>query len=241
MKRLVTTIFTVTLLLGLGVLATLARPGAQPVLAPADVAVPSGALPGMSEPDTTVAMDKYTSISLPLAAQGQFAALNYSYDAKGLARLIGKTAVSQVMRWNAATQDFDIYNPGTDDGVNFPLALNDVYVIAANSQLTQTVVSFVGDVPDAGSVHYNLTGDAQCKWVAITLPLDQAAITDASQLANAIGRTSVQQLMVWNADRQDFDKYSPNIGAGVGVNFATRIGYPYWLCMKQNETWPSTP
>jgi hypothetical protein len=182
----------------------------------------------------------YSNISLPLTATNQFAGLGYTYDAKGLANLIGKPAVAQVLQWNVGTQDFDKFSPniGSGVGVNFGLTLNGTYLILANSQLTQTVVSFVGDVPPQGTVHYSLVGTAQCQWNTITLPLDQSTITTASQLANAIGRTSIQQMMVWNVSTQDFDKYSPNIGSGVGVNFATKIGYPYWLCMKQNVPWP---
>lgn len=240
MKRVISTALSVALLLGLGALAVLARPGGPATLAPAAVAAAPVEFQSATGPDAPAATNKYTNISLPLNAANQFSGLGYTYDAKGLANLIGKTAVSQVMRWNVGIQDFDKFNPniGAGVGVNFALSLNNVYMVAANSQLTQTVVSFVGDVPDSGSVHYNLVGASQCKWNAITLPLDQSAITNASQLANAIGRTSVHQMMAWNTTIQDFDKYSPNIGAGVGVNFATKIGYPYWLCMKQNITWP---
>ena len=112
------------------------------------------------------------------------------------------------------------------------------------SDPTKTVVSFVGDVPASGSVHYNLIGATPgCRWNTISLPLDQAGITKAYELAVALGGATVVQN--YGVERQcEPTSVSRNVELcqdsphAPGTNFDTRIGYPYWVCLKSNKTWP---
>jgi hypothetical protein len=238
MKRFVSTALVVVLLLGLGTLAVLARGGG-------DILTPAGNV-AAAQSQTAAAPDagisKYNAISLPLAGTQQFA----SYDAKGLAALIGKAAVDQVLHWNPDQQIWDAYNPnggfdGNGSGTNFSLALNGVYFLLVNSGLTGTTLSFIGDVPAAGSVQYGLVGGSPCKWNTITLPLDQSGIADAKALGIAIGKSIVTQELHWNAGIQNWDPWSPSggfDGNGSGTNFATQIGYPYLVCLTENKSWP---
>ena len=266
MKHLVSTTLVVILLLSLGALAVLARGGGD-ILSPAANVV-AAAAPArfasavaapvaqadtnapVAEPNAVSATLKWNNIALPLDAQNQFSTMGLTFNANGLIGFIGRSSVTEVRWWNAAAQAYQKCQtqppPLTGcTGTNFPLATSAAYMVQLNaSDPTKTVVSFVGDVPASGSVHYNLIGATPgCRWNTISLPLDQAGITKAYELAVALGgATVVQELREWNASAnpQAFKKCGIVSGFSgcSGTNFDTRIGYPYWVCLKSNKTWP---
>lgn len=230
MKQTLSTLIAIALLIGLGALAVLALPHGQVALNPAPAAVAAQAAAPLLEVAAPNATSKYNMIAMPLNASQQFASAGYSFTADGLAALVGPS-VQQVLRWNASTQIFEARIPGVD-GPNFPLAVGGVYWLLLDST-APTVLSFVGDVPAAGSISYVLVGGSPCKYNAIMLPLDQASITTADQLAAAIG--NVAQVLNWNALTQTYQTRLPGID---GPNFTVKIGYPYLVCMEQSKTWP---
>ncbi len=254
MGRVLSTIIAVALLLGLGALAVLALPGAgAPMTAGSVVAAPLAA-----EPDAPAAgVSKYNVIGMPLDAAAQFTSLG-GFNSDGLGNLLG-TSVTQVLAWNTTRQEFDSWDPiadrGTVDGVRvytpFDLAVGGSYWLLVDS-LSPDVVSFVGDVPLAGSVKYGLSaGPTGCTYNAITIPLDQSTLTDADLLGEdisaGISPIAVSQVLQWNASRQEFDSWDPGANRGTvdGVRvytpFATKIGYPYWVCILSTlnaVNWP---
>lgn len=253
MKRAVSTALAVALLLGLGALAVLALPGAYSALAPTASAAAPGAFQSMA-PAVTAGIARYNVIGMPLGAAAQFASLGLGFDADGLADLIGPS-VTQILRWNASRQDFDSWDPVNNDGYAngnpitspFQLTVGEAYWVLVDSAAPD-VVSFVGDVPLAGSVKFTLVGaSAGCAYNQVTIPLEQSGLSDADLLADSISLAEVAQVLRWNAVRQDFDSWDPANNEGyvggdpVTTPWAVRLGYPYMVCLNagvNGHTWP---
>lgn len=234
MRQALTTVLAVALLLGLGALAALALPNANASLAGAPV---SAAAPVFQDaPEATLATNKVNVIAMPLNAANQFTSAGESFNADGLAAITG-SGVVQVLTWNPATASYLSWDPAAQDGNNFALTVGGVYRLVLDSA-ANTIVSFVGDVPAQGSVSFTLTRPAGsgCTINDISLPLDQAGITTADQLATAVG--NVSQVLEWNPVTQTY--LSWDVVAQDGNNFATKIGYPYRLCLLTggDTNWP---
>ncbi len=238
MKRVLTTVLAVALLLGLGALAVLALPNAGAPLAAAPV-VSAAAAP--DAPDVTY---RYNVVALPLDATGSIPNAVALVDYLNKAPVGQPKTVDQVLHWNAAAQDFtDYYLPNTiPHGANFSLEVGGVYWIRLDST-APSVFSIVGDVPPVGDVKYNnLVGASpNCAYNNIIIPLDQwnAGISHASDLVTAMGGPSVvDQVLQWQAADQDFtDYWLPNV-IPHGTDFAVQPGYPYMVCLKANTSWP---
>jgi hypothetical protein len=251
MRRVLTTVLAVALLLGLGALAVLALPNANASLAGAPL---SAAAPDF-EPEAPLATNNYNAIGMPLNAANQFTSAGFGFDSDGLASLVG-SSVSQVLQWNNTRQEFDTWNPVSNTGVvnglftttPFALAVGGSYWLLVDST-SPTVVSFVGDVPAQNSVKFTLVGPVSgCSYNALTIPLEQSSLTNSDLLADSINAAGqVSQVLQWNAVRQEFDTWNPVSNTGV-VNglftttpFATKIGYPYMICgaaAVNGQVWP---
>lgn len=228
MNRVLTTVLAVALLLGLGALAVLALPGASAPLAAAPFV-------SAAAPDAPMAVNKYNVVAMPLEAQGQFADLGLPFKAEGLASLVG-TGVQQVMSYNAAGGSFLTYVPGLG-GDNFDLQVGGVYWLELDENAAN-VVSFVGDVPEIGSVSFSLVRPAAggpCVYNDISIPLDRDDLATPQDLADDIG--NVEQVLQWNASGSSFLQYVPGLG---GDDFDVAIGYPYYVCILDGgpTTWP---
>ena len=81
MRRALTTVLAVALLLGLGALAVLALPDANTSLAGAPAV--SAAAPEFN-PDAPAATNNYNAIGMPLNAASQFTSAGFSFDSDGL-------------------------------------------------------------------------------------------------------------------------------------------------------------
>lgn len=227
MGRVLSTIIAVALLLGLGALAAMALPGSSaPMTAGAVAAAPLAA-----EPDAPAA-ENYNLIALPLNSQAQFAAAGATWDAEGLAQFIG-TGVTQVLRWDESV-GFQIWYPLTNRGINFPLVVSGTYFVLLDTNATSNVVSFVGGVPDMGSVQYDLVGGTPCVYNSFMVPLDQTAITSETLLGQAL--VNAEQVLSWDATNQNWLIWYP--ATGRGSTFPVKIGHPYFACMAANKTWP---
>jgi hypothetical protein len=235
MRRVLTTVLAVALLVGLGALAVLALPNANAPLAGAPAV--SAAAPEFQ--DAPAATQNFNHIAMPLNAQNQFTTAGFTFDADGLSKLVG-SGVRQVARFNAEGQSYDTWTIDPEfggSGTNFPLAVGGAYWLLLDSTATN-IVSFVGDVPAQGSVTFTFVTGSPCKFNEFSLPLDQSAITNADQLATALSATQVAQ---WNAAGQKFDTWTidPEFG-GSGTNFTAKIGYPFAACLATGAPtqWP---
>ena len=253
MKRILSTILAVGLLLGLAALAVLARGGGD-ILTPvkaAPVALAAAQPQTAAAPDAPATGPNWNAIAMALDSTATLA------NAQALANAIPGT--QQLLMWDTTTQAFDFYVPypvypdPLGLGNNFNLTVGMPVMVQVDSTAS-TVFSLVGNVPpqtgQTGAVQFSLVGGTPCKWNFVSLPLDQGSITNAQQLADAIdvkiggGIDHVQQLLVWDATStvQAFDFYVPYPiypdPLGLGNNFTTKIGYPYMVCVDASTTWP---
>jgi hypothetical protein len=225
MKRLLYTTLFVSLVLVLAVAAVFALKGPAPAqTAAAAPAAESASAPALAP----TATDKYNFIALPLDSSDSF-----SYTASGLAGYI--TGTKKVARWDAASQSYQTYTVGAPS-VDFSLEVGGAYFLLLDSS-ADNVASFVGDVPDAGSVSFALTkpSGSGCIFNTISIPLDQTGINTAADLASAIG--GIDKVAQWDATNQLYDTYT--VGAP-GTPFNVAIGYPYFVCANSSapNNWP---
>jgi hypothetical protein len=173
-------------------------------------------------------------IAMPLNAANQFTTAGQTFNAAGLAAIAGP-GVQQVLSWNPGTSSYLSYIPGLG-GDNFDLVVGGAYWLELDST-SNTIVSFVGDVPVQGTITNPLVRptSGECVYNDISIPLDQGSITTPQQLADAIG--SVEQVQQWSAGTQSFLQYIPGLG---GDTFDVKIGYPYTVCLQPatSTTWP---
>ena len=240
MKRFISTALAVFLLLGLALLAVLARPngGLQDASARADSPVGQTESAQVTSPEVapsspSAVVNKYNMIALPLDTTGVIT----PFKASGLAAY--QPGTKQVLQWSASNQKYDSYTPGVSPPpLNFNLSLAGSYLLLLDSTSGYTF-TIVGGVPVSGTVHFTLTvGTASiCKYNAISVPLQRSDITNASQLAAAIG--GVKQVLKWNAGNQKYDSYTPGVSPPP-LNFAVSIGYPYLVCLNNlaPTLWP---
>lgn len=232
MRRVLSTVLAVALLLGLGALAVLALPDANASLAQAPAV--SAAAPEF-EPDAPAAAENYNMIAMPLNSTDQFARAGLAYNLEGLGAFV--PGATQVLSWNPSTQTYLSWDVGLQDGDNLALTTGGAYWLLLNNTASN-IVSFVGDVPAQASVHFNLvrSPSSGCFLNDISIPLDQSSLTTPQLLATAVG--NVSQVLQWNAATQTF--LSWDVDLQDGDNFAVKIGYPYRVCLKSGgaTTWP---
>jgi hypothetical protein len=244
MKRILSTALVVTLLLSLGGLAVLARGGGS-ILTPAGSVVAAAPQPQTAAaPDAPAILLRYNAIALPLDVSGSN--LNKASDLVAYINTQpGSTgpSVEQVLKWNDEFQLWDYWLPNFlgGFGTDFDLTIGGAYLVQLGSGAS-TALSFVGNVPDQGSLRNVMLGGSPCKSSFVTIPLDQygSGVTKAAQLVTAIKNAGgdVEQVLSWNATYQLWDYWLPNFLGGFGTDFDVLPGYPYMLCLNIGTTWP---
>lgn len=239
MKRALSTILAVALLLGLGALAVLALPNAATPAAAIPVAVAGGS----AAPAAPAAAQNFNMISMPLDATNQFTSAGYTFTADGLMQLAGGgTKVKQVGHWQAGAGTYETWTWDPDEGkavgTDFGLEVGQAYWLLLESTASN-VISFVGDVPAQGSISFSLVRNDPCAFNQFSIPLDQSTITNADDLMTAL---SAKQVSRWIASSQTFESWTwdPDEGKAVGINFPVQIGYPYVACLLTGTptNWP---
>jgi hypothetical protein len=174
-----------------------------------------------------IGTDNYSVIALPLDVLSQIA------DADQLATYIG-SGVQQVLSWEPVSQSYEFWLPPFAFGTNFALQTGRAYWLLLDNSAA-SLVSFVGGVPAPGAISFSMLGDsAACLYNDFSLPLDEAAITTASQMSSSIG--DIEQTLHWDAASQSFEFWLPDFG--FGTDFPTNIGNPYHTCMRAPKNWP---
>jgi hypothetical protein len=237
MSRLLFTLAMFSLLVGLGALAVAARPSDGTPIAAQQEAQPQMAVAAapeantLSAPSAPAATNKYNFISIPLDSTPSVV----PFTAAGLAGYVGG-GVKKVVRFDAASQAFKTHTVG---GIfnNFSLAVGGAYFIEVDSTVS-TTLSFVGAVPEQESVTFGLaqgTSPTDCKYNAISIPLDRSDIANAAGLATAIG--GVSKVTRWDASSQSFKTHT--VG-GAFNNFTVTIGMPFFVCVNSTGpvSWP---
>ncbi len=181
--------------------------------------------------DVASGMNIYNFISIPLDSTASISPFN----ASGLATYMG-SSVKKIVRFDPSIQGFKTHTVGGSLN-NFDLTIGGAYFIEVDST-SANALSFVGNVPAQGSVTFSLTRGStptDCRYNAISIPLDRADITNAAGLATAIG--GISKVVRWDASIQGFRTHT--VGGSLN-NFGTSIGQPYFVCVNGNgpTSWP---
>ena len=263
MKRMLSVVTAVALLVVLAALVFLARPAGMS----AGMAITGqGEQPALAAPAAPSSVN-INEIGLPLDVQQSFAASGLAFTADGLARNITSTlsTVSQVSHWNVTYQQNDTWDPNSHFGfVNGGLFTTTAFALQTGQAYRLTlaagaapVYSIVGNVPAPGAVTFSWTGTGGCAPNSFVVPLDQDPsqsgkdLSDAQKLAMDIGggsTTSISQVSRWNATYQQSDTWDPNshfgfVNGGLFTTtpFSVTTGYSYWICAKlglNGQVWP---
>lgn len=230
MKNLLSTFTFIVIFGGLAVLAFWSLPAFGDVTLNASPIEDSLANTSALAPNAPVAAENYNLVAMPLDASASIT----PFKASGLAAYHGGS-VKQVLQFNSTNQTFDSYIPGISPPfLDFSLMVGRAYFLQVDNT-SSNVLSLVGDVPAEGSVTFTDFAKgatpSECKFNAISIPLDQSGITNAGALATAIG--GVTQVLAWNTTNQTFDSYIPGVSPPF-LNFAVQIGYPYFVCLNSN-------
>lgn len=156
-------------------------------------------------------------------------------NADSLADSIDPVHVRQVLKWDAQGRRFLSWSNENGFGDNFPVQTGDNLFLLVDA-LLPPVASFVGRVPEAGSLRLALSpgsSASNCGLNFVSLPLDQPHLATADAFSDAIG--GVVQMSDWDASLQHFLSWSNQFN--FGDDFPTTIGYPYMVCL--DETAPS--
>jgi hypothetical protein len=180
----------------------------------------------VGEMDFEMVGGAYNTVSVPLEDER-------ISDAEELGDMLGAELVG---RWMKDTQSLDIYLVGAGF-TPFDIEVGQAYFVYIGGG--GGIYTTVGGVPEAGSVSFEIERGVagSCKLNLLTLPLDQDGIVDAEGMGNAIG--GVQMMMKWMPMTSSFTIWL--MEGGVGDNFSTWIGYPYWPCADLSgggSTWP---
>lgn len=250
MKRILSTGLAIVLLLGLGTLAVLARPGGADILAsPRLASVPAAPVlqvevkAPVAAPDApAIGSTQFNWVALPL----HDATLVMASDLKAHmeANSNGSITVVAVEQWNSIAQNYQTYLTVPFPDGDFALAVGGVYRVAVTGNAgAQAVWSMVGDVPDPGEFSYTLRETAGSDFNWIMLPLQKGSVTMASGLkadieANSHPPVTVLAVEQWSAVAQNYQTYT-TVPFPDG-DFPVQIGYPYRVTVAAASpgVWP---
>ncbi len=172
----------------------------------------------------------YNYLSMPLVNSGMS-------KASQVAGAVG--GVNAVFKLDPATNRFSkVYIPGISSARdNFDVPTGTPVLVSLKNTAPEAWF-MTGAVPDSGSIHFTLNRDAVGKYNEITVPLDRPTITNALELANAIG--GIRALFKLDPATNRFSKvYIPGVTGQAG-NFSLQSGEPV-LINATNNTPPIWP
>lgn len=154
-------------------------------------------------------------------------------DAASLASYVG-SSVTRIMRYNPATQSFQIYIVGRP-ATNFPLSLGEFVFVLTNNTAPASV-ALVGGVPDPGVVWFSLVSGSPVKYNYVTMPLDRPTLDHASDVATDVGG-GVYRVMRYREETQTYQIYIPGRPS---TDFPLVIGEPFVLQLANGAParWP---
>lgn len=135
---------------------------------------------------------------------------------------------NSVARWRAAEQGYEQYIPGIE-ATNFPVG--DGYPYYVNVTI-DTVFTLTGGV---STPTFTLVETATTDFNEIMLTLEKTDIQKASDLMADI--PNCNSVARWVSTDQVYEQYIPGIEA---TDFDVRVGYPYFVNVTANTTWPES-
>jgi len=133
---------------------------------------------------------------------------------------------NSVARWNAGQQGYDQFIPGIPP-TNFAVEMGYPYYV---NVVADTIFSSQGEITTPS---FHLITTPTTDFNEIMLTLDMTHITRASELMADI--PNCNSIARWNADIQGYEQYIPGIPP---TDFDVRIGYPYYVNVTSDVTWP---
>lgn len=167
----------------------------------------------------TTSTTDFNEISLPL----DVAEITSAEDLMGAI-----PSCNSIARWNAVQQGYEQYIdiiPAT----NFAIEAGYPYYVNVSDDVVFTIV---GEI--VSPVVFNLITTETTDFNEVMLPLDRTDILSASGLMADI--PACNSVARWNSGTQGYDQYISLIEV---TNFATRPGYPYYVNITSDVTWPS--
>ncbi len=134
---------------------------------------------------------------------------------------------NSVARWNPFTQGYEQYVPGLSF-TNFSVQMGYPYYVNVTSG---SIFSMSGE---PASPTFNLVTTATTDFNEIMLAMNKTSITKASGLMGDI--PNCNSVAVWNAASQGYSQFVPGLSF---TDFDVRLGYPYYVNVTANGTWPS--
>jgi len=231
MKRILTTTAFLIVIVAIAAAAVYALNGASVAETAAAPAAMTGSASVESEVLAPAANPNWNTIALPLSVTG-------ADTADDVAAYIDSTnnSIQKVAYWDAASSAWIVRTVNAPFGTpNFDVFTGDSLYIAADN-LSPNILSWVGDVPDKGTIQHTLV---QNKWNFFMIPLDQDGLftMTADDLAADIG--GVTKVAYWDATGPAWIVRTVNAPFGT-PNFDVRIGYPYYILTDATApgTWP---
>jgi len=165
----------------------------------------------------TTSSTNFNEIALPLMAPG-------ISNAQELMSAI--PGCNSVAHWNANLQSYEQYIPGIPP-TNFVVNAGHPYYVnvTENSDIT-----LLGEISNPS---FNLILTSTTNFNEIMLNLDKTHILKASDLMANIPYCN--SVAYWNVAIQAYEQYIPGIPP---TDFDVRIGYPYYVNVTENVTWP---
>ncbi|MBN2275846.1 MAG: T9SS type A sorting domain-containing protein, partial [Bacteroidales bacterium] len=167
----------------------------------------------------TTSTTDFNEIALPIAITG------VSTAADLMAAIPGCNSVA---RWNASIQGYEMYVdvlPFT----NFEVTPGYPYYVNVLSDVGYTLVG------ELASPVFNLITTATTDFNEIMLPLDKTSITMASTLMTDI--PSCNSVARWSSATQGYEQY---ISILPFTDFGVSVGYPYYVNVTSDVTWPAS-
>lgn len=134
---------------------------------------------------------------------------------------------NSVAQWNMEAQGYEAYIPGIE-ATNFEVSPGGSYYV----NVTQNgVFTTLGSIP---SPQYRLITTQTTNFNEVMLTLDQTDIINAASLL--ISLPHCNSIAYWDASIQGYQQY---IAALPMTNFAVKPGYPYFVNVTGDGTWPT--
>jgi hypothetical protein len=134
---------------------------------------------------------------------------------------------NSVARWNASLQGYEQYIPGIPP-TNFTVQMGYPYYVNVTSN---GIFTLLGELT---APTFNLITTSKTDFNEVMLPLNKTGIVKASQLISDI--PNCNSVARWNATMQGYEQYIPGIPP---TDFDVKVGYPYYVNVTANVTWPS--
>ncbi len=136
------------------------------------------------------------------------------------------TGCNSTAQWNSGIQGYEQYIPGIPP-TNFTVEMGYPYYVNVTGNTGFTLLGKIA------TPSFNLITTPTTDFNEIVLPLTKTEITKASQLMNDI--PNCNSAAYWDASIQGYQQYIPGIPP---TDFDVRVGYPYYVNVTAQVSWP---